>query len=99
MLEDIARVRKRAFERGTEPGYCLAEIYVLMGRPREALPYFEAALDRRFILLIAMEDFDWARKLSAEPGYAALFARIRGRMHGGRIVDPLTVPVSFRLPG
>ncbi|MGA7524472.1 MAG: hypothetical protein WBW84_18615 [Acidobacteriaceae bacterium] len=98
MLEDLARVRKAAFERGTDTGYLLAQIYVLMGRPQQALPYFHAALDKHFILLIAMEHSDWARKLSAAPGYPAFFAQIRTRIHGGRIVDPRVFPVSFCLP-
>lgn len=98
MLEALIRIRKKAFERGTEPGFWLGQIYLVLGRPKEALPYFNASLDEHFIMLITMQDCDWAKTLSNDPGYAALFARIRERMRGGNTAHPLVVPVSFRLP-
>jgi cytochrome c-type biogenesis protein CcmH/NrfG len=98
MLEDILKVRRMAFERGREPGYWLGQTYLLLGRPMEGLPYFRTSLDRRFILLISMQDCDWAKKLEADPGYAQLFAQIRDRMHGGEPAHPAVVPLSYRLP-
>lgn len=98
LLEALIRSQKKAFEHGTEPGFWLGQIYLVLGRPKEALPYFNAALDEHFIMLITMQDCDWAKALSNDPDYAALFARIRERMHGGNTAHPLVVPVSFRLP-
>jgi len=95
MLEALIRIRKAAFERGTEPGFWLGETYLLLGRPKEGLPYFEASLNEHFILLMTMQDCDWAKGLSSDPGYAALFARIRERT--GHTVHPPVVPVSFCL--
>jgi hypothetical protein len=91
-------VRRVAFEHGTEPGYVLGQTYLLLGRSKEGLPYFRASLDRRFILLISMQDCDWAKKLEADPDYRALFTQIRVRMHGGQPAHPAVVPVSIRLP-
>jgi hypothetical protein len=70
---------------------------VLLGRPQEALPYFNASLDKHFILLMSMQDCEWAKKFAKEPGYAALFDRIRERMHGGQTAHPPVAPISFQL--
>ena len=99
MLEELFGAQKKAFfGRGTESGFWLGQTAILLGHPKEAVPYFKAALDRHFILLITMQDCDWASKLSADPDYALLFAQIRERIHGGHIGHPTAVPVSFRLP-
>jgi hypothetical protein len=98
MLEELIRVQKQAFERGTETGFILGQYYVLLGRPKEALPYFRAALDKHFILVMTMQDCDWARPLATDPDYAALFTQIRQREHGGNTAHPRVVPISFRLP-
>lgn len=97
MLEEMTGLQKEAFKRGTEPGFWLGQTYLLLGQPKEALPYFKAALDKHFILLITMPDCDWAKKLSSDPDYAALFAQVRERMRGGEPAHPALVPVSFRL--
>jgi len=98
ILRETVVVQKKAFERGTEPGFRLGQTYLLLGRPEEALPYFKASLDEHFILLITMQDCEWSKKLSTDPDYAALFAQIRKRMHGWRTSHPHVVPVAFRLP-
>jgi tetratricopeptide (TPR) repeat protein len=98
LLDETAEVQKKEFEHGTEPGFLLGQRYVLLGRPREALPYFKASLNEHLILLITMQDCGWSKKLSQEPGYAALFAQIHDQMHGGRIAHPSMLPVAFRLP-
>lgn len=97
MLEAMLKVQKKAFEHGTEPGFWLGQTYLLLGRPGEALPYFKAALDKHFILMITMQDCDWAIKLASEPGYADLLAQIRERMHG-HTGHATVLPVTFRLP-
>ena len=97
MLEEIAGVQKTAFERGTESGFWLGQTYLLLGRPKEALPYFRASLANHFILLIAMEDCNWAKKFDTDPGYADLYTQIRQRMHG-QVAHPSVMPGSFRLP-
>jgi tetratricopeptide (TPR) repeat protein len=98
MLEEMIGVQKTVFERGAEPGFRLGQTYLLLGRPQEALPYFKASLDKRYIWLMTMQDCAWAKKLARDPGYATLFAQIRGRMHGGQTAHPPVVPISFRLP-
>jgi hypothetical protein len=76
----------------------LGQIYLLLGRPKEALPYFRASLDRRFVLLLCMQDCDWAKKLARDPEYAAFFAQIRRSEHNGETAHPPAVPLSLRLP-
>ena len=98
MLEEIVGLQKEAFRRGTEPGFWVGETYLLLGDPGKALPYFKASLSRHFILLMTMQECDWAKKLSGNPGYETLFAEIRERMQGGQTAHPARVPVSFRLP-
>ena len=51
----------------TETGFWLGQTYLLLGRPKEALPYFEASLDKHFILLVTMQDCGWAKNLSNDP--------------------------------
>jgi tetratricopeptide (TPR) repeat protein len=97
MLEEIAAVQKAAFERGTEPGFWLGQTYLLLGRPKEALPYFRASLAKHFILLITMEDCTWAKRLDTDPDYADLYAKIRQRTQG-QVAHPSVIPGSFRLP-
>lgn len=98
LLEAKARALKRAFDRGTEQGYKLGQTLLLMGHPEEALPYFRAAVEKRCIELITMEECPWAKPLSRDPGYAALFAEIHARMRGGRSGAPSLLAISFRLP-
>lgn len=98
LLEARLEVSKAAFARGTESGYSIGQTLLLLGRPKDALPYFRAALKKRDIPLITMEECEWARQLGKDPGYAALFAEARERMHGGHPAPAAAMPVSFRLP-
>jgi tetratricopeptide (TPR) repeat protein len=98
LLEAQARVLKAAFDRGSDTSFQLGETLLLLGYPKEALPYFEASLDRHSILLITMQDCPWAKGLSHDPGYAALFAQVGQRLHGTFPGHLAVVPVSRRLP-
>ena len=62
---------KASFDSGTEPKFWLGETLLLLGRQKEALPYFRASLNRRYIMLISMQECPWARTLSKDAGYAA----------------------------
>ncbi len=97
MLEEMIGLQREAFKRGTEPGFWVGQTYLLLGDPEEALPYFKASLDEHFILLISMQDCDWAKKFDPYPGYGDLYAQIRQRTHG-QIAHPSAIPESFRLP-
>lgn len=98
LLEARARALKMAFDHGTEAGFELGETLLLLGRQKEALPYFEASLNRHHGLLISMSECPWAQGLLSDPGYAALFAQVRGRLHGGDPAHPSIIPVKMRLP-
>lgn len=98
LLEARAKVLKALFYRGKEPGFWLGETLLLLGHSKEALPYLEASLNRHHILLITMQDCPWAKTMSNDPGYAALFARIHERLHNGYPAHPFVVPVKLRLP-
>jgi tetratricopeptide (TPR) repeat protein len=98
LLKEIVEVQKKAFKRGTESGYRIGQTYLLLGRSREALPYFKASFNQHYILLITMEQCAWSRKLSDDAEYAALFAQIREQMHGGGPAHPSTLPDSLDLP-
>jgi len=98
LLEARARVLKASFDSGREPGFWLGETLLLLGRQKEALPYFRASLNEHHILLISMQECPWATTLSKDAGYAALFAQIRERLRGGYPAHPLVVPVILRLP-
>jgi tetratricopeptide (TPR) repeat protein len=97
LLEAKAEFLKSSFERGDESGFWLGQTLVQLGRPREALPYFQASLKRRHIWLITMEKRPWAKPFASDPGYAALFAEIRTRVHGD-IALHADVPISSHLP-
>lgn len=98
MLEALAAVRRKAFQQGTESGFVLGQIDLLLGRKAEALLYFRASLNRHFVLLLSMQDCNWARPLAGDPEYAAFFAQIRARERAGETAHPNIVPLSFRLP-
>jgi len=98
LLRARAKVLKAAFDHGADSGYNLGLTLLLLGRPNEALPYFRAAVNRRSILLIALPHCPWAKTLARDPGYAALFAQIQERLHGGYVADPAVFPVKLRLP-
>jgi Tfp pilus assembly protein PilF len=98
LLQGRARALKAAFDRGDEPGFKLGETLVLLGRPNDALAYFKASLDRRCMALIAMQTLPWARPLTNNPGYVALFDRVRQNVHGYYSPFPSATRVSLRLP-
>jgi tetratricopeptide (TPR) repeat protein len=98
LLQGRARALKAAFDRGDEPGYKLGETLVLLGRPKEALAYFTASLNRRCMPLITMQMCPWARSLSRDPGYAFLFDRVREQVKGYYPPQPSATRVSLRLP-
>jgi tetratricopeptide (TPR) repeat protein len=98
LLEARARVLKAAFDHGTESGFLLGETLIVLGRQKEALPYFRASLNKHYIRLITMEQCPWAKELSRDPGYAALFKQVRERLHGNYPAHPPVAPVFLRLP-
>jgi hypothetical protein len=98
VLKELLQVQLEEFKRGTETGFRIGQTYLLLGRPDEALPYFEASFSRHMILLIAMPECGYAKSLAKDPGYAALFSRIRMAMHGGKVAQPEVVPITYRLP-
>jgi tetratricopeptide (TPR) repeat protein len=98
LLQARARALKAAFDRGAESGYELGQTLLLLGRPKDALPYFRDAANRRYILLITAPQCPWAKTLARDPGYAALFAQVQERLHGGYVAHPAVIPVKLRLP-
>jgi tetratricopeptide (TPR) repeat protein len=98
LLEARAKILEASFERGNETGFFLGETLLLLGQPQKALPYFRASLSRHAILLITMQDCPWAKGLSHDPGYVALFNQVHERLHGGAPGSLSAVPVSRRLP-
>jgi len=98
LLEGRARSLKAAYDHGSETGFLLGQTLVMLGRPKEALPYFKASLNSRVIILTVMQVCPWAKALAKDPGYAALFAEVRARMHGGYPHSPPVVQVSMRTP-
>jgi tetratricopeptide (TPR) repeat protein len=98
LLEGILVAQKLAFWRGSESGFRVGESYLLLGRQKDALPYFKAALNQHYIMLMTMPDCNFARRLAGDPAYAAFFAQIRARVHGTQPAHPSVVPITFRLP-
>jgi tetratricopeptide (TPR) repeat protein len=98
LMEARFSAYKRAFEQGKEPGFLTGETLILLGRSKQALPYFRAALKNRVMTVMTMEDCDWAKGLAGDPEYAALFAEIRGQMRGGYPAHLAVMPIPFRLP-
>ena len=101
LLEARAEALKAAFDRGTGSGFLLGENLLLLGRRQEALMYFRASFDRhddRLLQLMAFEDYAWVRELSNDPGYASLFAKIRGRVREVTPAQPEQARVSEELP-
>ncbi|MFZ0392985.1 MAG: hypothetical protein WCF17_19510 [Terracidiphilus sp.] len=98
LFQARARVLKAAFDRNAESGYKLGQSLLLLGRSKDALPYFRAALNKRYILLITMPQCPWAKTLARDPGYATLFAQIQERLQGGYVAHPDVIPEKLRLP-
>jgi len=98
-LEARAKSLKIAFEHGSEPaGFWLAQTLLMLGRPKAALPYFKASLNSHIVAMTMMQDCPWAKPLMKDPDYAALFAEIRERQHGGYPNHPAVVRVTLQLP-
>ena len=98
LLESRAEALKTDFEHGTETGFVLGENLLLLGRRQEALSYFRASLDRHAIQLMFIRDYPWAKELSGDPGYAALFDQVRQKVHEAAPDQPKQVQVAFELP-
>jgi len=101
LLEARAEALKAAFDKGTGSGFLLGENLLLLGRRQEALEYFKASLDRhddRLLQLMAFDDYPWVREISSDPGYAALFAKIRRRVREVTPAQPEQARVSEELP-
>ena len=98
LLQARARALKAAFDRNADSGYNLGQSLLLLGRPKDALPYFRAALNRRYVLLISMSQCPWAKALAHDPGYAALFTQIQQHIQKGGVAHPAVIPVKLRLP-
>jgi hypothetical protein len=45
-----------------------------------------------------LQDCPWGKPLANDPEYAALFAEIRERQHGGHPHPPAMVRVTLRVP-
>lgn len=80
MLEAVREVQQAAFDRGTSSGFNLARTYLLLGKPNEALRYFNAAYKRNDFSLMGLEACEWSAGLKKNAGYAALLRQIRDRM-------------------
>ncbi len=98
LLEERAQALKADFDRGHEQGFQLGETLLMLGEPKKALAYFNAALDQHAIELITMQACPWAKGLSRDPGYASLFAQIHARLHDSGTDNLTAVPISRQLP-
>lgn len=98
LLEARADALKVAFDHGTETGFVLGETLLMLGRREEALLYFRASVDRHAPQLIAIRDYPWAKKLSGDPAYAALFAQISRRVREAPPIQPEHSQFAFQLP-
>jgi len=99
LLEARVKGLKTAFDHGSEPaGFYLGQTLVMLGRPKEALTYFKASMNSRIVVLAMLQDCPWVKPLANDPDYAALFAEIRERQHGGYPHSPPTLRVTFRVP-
>ncbi len=98
LLEARAAALKAAFDHGTGTGFLLGQSLLLLGRRQEALFYFKASLDRHAVQLVGIDHFPWAKELSGDPGYAALFAQIHLRVHEAAPNQPEQTQIAFELP-
>jgi tetratricopeptide (TPR) repeat protein len=98
MLKSLLKAQKLSFKHGAETGFRLGQTYILLGDPHTALQYFNASLSEHFIMLITMEDCNWAKNLARDSGYRQLFDEIRKRMKGRFPAHPAVVPVFENLP-
>jgi tetratricopeptide (TPR) repeat protein len=98
LLEARAEALKGAFDHGTETGFLLGQTLLMLGRRQEALIYFRASLNRHSVRLVGIDNCPWAKRLSGDPGYAALFAQIHQRVHKGDPNHAEQAQVAFELP-
>jgi tetratricopeptide (TPR) repeat protein len=101
LLEARAEALRAAFDKGTGSGFLLGENLLLLGRRQDGLVYFRASFDRhddRLLQLAAFDDYPWVREISSDPGYAALFAKVRLRVRDVTPAQPEQARVSERLP-
>ncbi len=101
LLQARADAMKAAFDRGTGSGFLLGENLLLLGRRQEALFYFKASFERhddRLLQLMAFVDYPWVKEISSDPGYAELFAKVRGRVREVTPAQPEQARTSQRLP-
>jgi tetratricopeptide (TPR) repeat protein len=98
LVEERANALRAAFDHRHESGFKLGETLVLLGRKKEALNYFRAALSRDDLGILFMLQLPWAQKLATDPGYAAFFAQVRKRVHRGNLPPGTDVLVEFGLP-
>jgi tetratricopeptide (TPR) repeat protein len=98
LVEERARALKAAFDHGHEKGFKLGGTLLLLGRKQEALTFFRAALSHHDLGVTFMLGMPWAQQLATDPGYAALFAQIRQRVHMGSVPPGHDPPVEFGLP-
>ena len=96
-LEARASVLEADFKRGTETGCLLGETWLALGNPQKALPYFKTSLDRRCLMVAALQECGWPKALAGSPGYTELFAEVRQRIAGWGS-SPVTCPNSFLRP-
>ncbi len=81
LLEALRQTQKDAFDRGHASGFALAKTYLVLGKPDEALSYFNAAFDRNDYNLMGLPACDCISTVAWQPDYVQLFRRIRERMH------------------
>jgi tetratricopeptide (TPR) repeat protein len=98
LVEERAKALKSAFDQGREWNFALGEALLLLGGKQEALPYFRAALSHHDLWIMFMLRLPWAQQLAKDPGYSALFAQARQRVHMGNLPPGKDIPVELGLP-
>ena len=96
-LEGRADALEADYQRGTETGCLLGETWLALGNAQKALPYFKTSLDRRCLMVAALEECGWPKALADSPGYPELFAEVRRRIAGWG-GPRATCPNSFLRP-
>ena len=80
LLEAIRKAAQQAFDQGRNSGYALADAYLRLGRPAQALPYFRAAFERNDFTLMRLSACECIAAVKDDPGYALLLQQVRERM-------------------
>ncbi len=104
LLEGMRQLQKDAFDQGRTSGFALAETDLLLGRPDEALAYFNAAFDRNDYNLMSLPGCNCIAGLADTPGYAQLLRRIRERMQVDHVAESsdlagAAIPQRMPIPG